>query len=806
MKHLRRRVLPVLSGLILLCLSSTLYAQGNCPDVQINFLIDSVICYDPTASLIDLDVEVTGGAGTGTGVWSGPHITNPTEGIFRTTFALPGQHQVNYTYTEGACVYTDSTTFLLSRLSPPFIQASFEKNGHLCKDSFSVVELLSPYDPATTNLVWDLAGGIGVEQGRPDLLHVTWDSPGSKIISLQYEQYGCLSPPAIQQLVLDPTIDIPMVECDNTLERVVYDWVDPPNSSATVVFVISGPNGVADTVEDRYTIENLMPGQIVQVRMVTTSKNTCDGNFIDPICQAAACDGSLIDILPITSACISGGTTDTIDLEYYLRDTITPSMLTWSGAGVFDPTQPRIVVDPSMAGQTQWVYLTFESATCVVTDSVSFDLIPPPVADFTIPTTACEDESVTAAFAFGPIPPNSDTILIWDFDGATIVNGDPAIGNVELSWPTSGTKMVSLALQVGSCVSETAVRFVNVQGAPEAAIINCTPGPSSILFSWQDIQGATFEVNVLQGPPGTRISTTSYEVTGLSLNQDVTIEVITEGAGLCNTRTATQTCTPLDCPPVDIAIIPIDPVCPDPNAQPIDLTATITGGNGTGILRWSGDNVSGSTWTPDASQSGQNNFIVARYTEGACIYEDSIAVTVLDPLIANFVIPSQTCTGESIQLEATGNFPANATFTWTFNGIQDPGLLGPGPHNVSMDTPGNLQIALDVDDGQCTAPTVTRFIQVAAALPNPVITCDATDDQILFTWAPIPGASSYQVNVLQGPAGSQTSDTSMVFTGLIPGEEVRIEVLLENGGPCPDSRAELSCRTPGCPDITVDID
>jgi gliding motility-associated-like protein len=805
-KNLIRRLSAVVLGTILLCSFSRLNAQGNCPDVEINFLIDSVICYDPNVSLIDLEVEVIGGNGTGTGVWSGPHITNATDGIFRTTFALPGEHQVKYTYTEGACVYTDSTTFLLSRISPPFIQASFERDGHLCEDSTSVVEVLSPFDPNTTNLVWDFSGGTGVEQGRPDLLHVNWDSPGSKLISLRYEQYGCLSQPAIAQVILDPTIETPVVACDNTLERVVYDWVDPPNSSATVVFVISGPNGVADTVRDRYTIENLMPGQIVQVRMVTTSKNTCDGNFIDPICQSATCDGSLIDILPITAACVTGGAQDTIDLEYFLSDTVTQSTLTWSGAGVFDPTQPRIVVDPSMAGQTQWVYLTFEFANCTVTDSVSFDLIPPPVADFSIPATACEGESVSAQFAFGPISANSDTTLIWDFDGATVVGGDPASGTAELSWSSTGTKIVSLAMRVGSCVSETVVRFVNVQGAPEAAVISCTPGPNSILFSWQDIQGATFDINVLQGPTGTRISTTSYEVTGLNNNEEVTIEVITEGAGLCNTRTATQSCMPSDCPAIDIVINPIDPVCADPNASPIDLTATINGGNGSGTLRWTGTNVSGSSWTPDPSQSGQTNFIVARYTEGACVYEDSIEVTVLDPLIANFVIPAQSCTGESIQLLATGNFPANADFSWSFNGVEDAALLGPGPHDIPLNTPGNLQIALDVDDGQCTAPTVSRFIRVAATLPDPVITCDATDDQIVFTWAPVPGAGAYQVNVLQGPAGNQTSDTSIVFTGLMPGEEIRIEVLLENGGPCPDSRGELSCRTPGCPNISLAFD
>lgn len=798
-EHLKRNVYSVVAVFYLLFYTSTLIAQGNCPTVEINFDIPPVICFDPTVSVVDLEVEVVGGNGGGTGQWSGANISNTTLGFFRTAFAQAGEQKVFYTYTEGSCVYRDSATFLFSRMSSPVFLVSYERDGHLCQDSFSVLQVISSYDHSNTNLVWDLAGGVAQEMGSPDLLRVTWDSPGSKLIKLQYEQYGCLSQAIYQQLILDPTIDTPMVACDNTLERVVYDWEDPPNSSATVVFVISGPNGVADTVLDRYTIENLLPGQIVQVRMVTTSENTCDGNFIDPVCESIACDGDLIHIEPIEKVCVSSGVTDTVDIHYSLLDTVTASTLTWAGAGVFDPTQPRIVIDPSMAGQTQWVYVTFESATCTVTDSVSFELIPPPIADFSLPVTTCQEELVTASFTFGPLSPNSDTSLIWDF-GDAMVSGDPAGGTVQLSWTTTGTKTVSLAMKVGSCVSAEAVRFINVQAAPEAAVINCTPQANSILFSWQPVPGAIFDVAVLEGPTGVRESTTSYRVSGLSGTETVTIEVTTNGAGLCNTRVVTQSCMAFECPAVSVAIDPIPDICLQPTPVPIDLTATITGGNGGGSLRWSGPNVSGSTWTPDASLSGQTIVIRATYEENTCLYQDSITVNVPAPIIANFALPDEICLTDSVSLEAIGNFSANASFHWLVNGQSDPALTGPGPNQFGWSTPGNREISLSVTEGPCTSQTISRFILVSGALPEPVVNCEPDVDRILFSWDPVPGASDYIVNVLQGPTGQRTSDTSIVFTGLVPGEEVRIEVLLENSGACPDSRTELSCRTPGCPD------
>ncbi|WP_170110234.1 T9SS type B sorting domain-containing protein [Flavilitoribacter nigricans] len=806
LKHLLRRSSSVLVGFVLIVYSSSLLsAQSNCPDIQIIFDVPPVVCFDSNNSLIDLEVEVVGGDGTGTGQWSGQNITNTSAGFFRTTFAIPGQQKVYFTYTEGSCTYKDSTTFLYSKLAPPNFLASSEQAGHLCQDSFSILRVLSNYDKTNTNLVWDLAGGTAVEKGGPDSLHVNWTSPGSKLIQLQFEQYGCLSQPIIQQVVLDPVIDTPVVACDNTLESVVYEWEDPPNSSATVVFVISGPNGVADTIEDKYTIDDLMPGQFVQVRLVTTSENTCDGNYIEPICSSITCDGDLIDIEPIEKVCVSGGLTDTVDVNYILYDTLTPSTLTWSGAGVFDPTQPRIVVDPTMAGQTNWVYVEFQSATCTVRDSVSFELIPPPIADFTIPATTCEMEAITANFTFGPLGPDSDTTLIWDFGDAT-VTGDPATGTADLSWSTSGTKTVSLMMQVGACVSEPVFRFVNVQSAPEAAMIDCDAGPTSVRFSWQDISGATFDVRVIEGPNGTRISTTSYEVSGLSPNENVTIEVTTNGAGLCNTTTVTASCVPITCPEVTISIDPISPVCAGANPSPVSLTANISGGDGSGSLSWSGPGVSGSVWTPDASMAGQTVALYARFQEGNCSYEDSIQVEALEVPVADFDLDATTCITEPTTITANGSFPAGATFDWKINGVSDASLVGPGPHDLNWTTPGNQQIGLIITNGQCRSAQVTRTIQVQSALPEPVISCEAGIDQILFTWDPVPGALEYIVEVLEGDAGNRTSDTSIVFTGLAPGQTVEIAVILENSGACVDSRSEMSCMALGCHDVTVNID
>lgn len=776
----------------------SLTAQSDCPDIQINFSVPAVVCFDANNNIVDLEVEINGSAGTGTGQWSGDHITNTTTGFFRTTFATPGQQKVYFTYTEETCIYQDSTTFLYARPSPIAFLASSEQAGHLCQDSFSILNVLTDYDSTTTNLIWDFNGGVAEEQGNPDSLHLFWEEPGSKLIQLQAEQFGCLSQPIIQQVILDPVIDTPVVACDNTLGSVVYEWEDPPNSSATIVFVISGPNGVADTVEDRYTIDNLLPGQIVQVRMVTTSKNTCDGNFIDPICRSITCDADLIDINPIENVCISNGMTDTLDLDYILYDTLTPATLTWSGAGIFDPDQARIVIDPAMAGQLQWVYVEFQSENCTVRDSVSFELIPPPIVDFSLPATTCPEEITLAEFIAAPLSPDSDTTLLWDFGDAT-VEGDPSEGLADLSWADSGLKEVGLAIQRGACRSDTTYRTIDVQAVSETAQINCTPGPNSVLFTWQDIPGTTFDIQVLEGPAGIRLSATSYEITGLSTNQNASIEVTTtSAAGNCGPGISTASCLPIDCASVSISIEDIPPVCLPSDPGPISLQATVDGGDGTGILNWRGPNVSGNSWAPDSTLAGRTLFLHAEYQEGLCIYEDSIEVNVSEFLSADFQLDTVVCLGDSIDLTFTGQASAETVFDW-----QPDDLSGIGPHTLVFDQAGTQRIGLILEENACSSELVEKTIEVLAPYPSPVISCSGGLNEVVFSWTP--ADVMRQEIIYNGPGtGTLTSDTSFLISGLLPETAVDIEVqFIDDDFPCRNISAQADCNTSSCDELSL---
>lgn len=90
---------------------------------------------------------------------------------------------------------------------------------------------------------------------------------------------------------------------------------------------------------------------------------------------------------------------------------------------------------------------------------------------------------------------------------------------------------------------------ITVEDILPAPTVDCgTITANSITFTWNDVGGATggYQVNVNGGGWIPANGTLSHTVSGLSLNQTVTIEV--QGIADCNGEIGTQTCMTPDCP------------------------------------------------------------------------------------------------------------------------------------------------------------------------------------------------------------------------------------------------------------------
>ena len=74
-----------------------------------------------------------------------------------------------------------------------------------------------------------------------------------------------------------------------------------------------------------------------------------------------------------------------------------------------------------------------------------------------------------------------------------------------------------------------------------------------------------------------------------------------------------------------------------------------------------------------------------------------------------------------------------------------------------------------------------------------------------FNWADITGATDYTVNVLSGQTGTYTPPGNYFVDGLIPGEEVNIEVIVNGNTACDLPVVTLTCVADGCPDVLIDL-
>ncbi|MEZ4948692.1 MAG: gliding motility-associated C-terminal domain-containing protein [Saprospiraceae bacterium] len=122
----------------------------SCPFVTLQMPSIGPFCLNEVQPF-DLEVNISGSAGTGTGIWSGPAVS--PQGRLNPLNAGPGVHVLYYTYTEDGCVFRDSLSFENFR-SPDANTGPDKKIG--CTPTF--VRLGSDLTPDTLIMEWTFNG------------------------------------------------------------------------------------------------------------------------------------------------------------------------------------------------------------------------------------------------------------------------------------------------------------------------------------------------------------------------------------------------------------------------------------------------------------------------------------------------------------------------------------------------------------------------------------------------------------------------------------------------------------------------
>ena len=250
----------------------------------------------------------------------------------------------------------------------------------------------------------------------------------------------------------------------------------------------------------------------------------------------------------------------------------------------------------------------------------------------------------------------------------------------------------------------------------------------------------------------------------LSPNETVIIEVTAVSNNNCPSVSTEFTCSTLLCPDIELDLLPIEPICFEAGSPAFDLDFQLNGASGTGTFSWSGPGLLNTTtgnWQANADMIGQDNWIIVEYEEETCSYSDSINIQVFAIPVANFNYDEEICVNSTSTFTFSGTAGSTAAHIWLFENGSPSTAIGPGPHAISWDAPGNYEISLEVEENGCTSEVAIGNVQVDEALEMPEISCSATYNSIIFSWNEVPNALSYELEIPLGLDATNLSSTEV---------------------------------------------
>ncbi|HMQ46257.1 MAG TPA: hypothetical protein PKA00_02415, partial [Saprospiraceae bacterium] len=772
----------------------------SCPPVTVTINTVAPICLTAGSPVVNLTANIAGNTMAGTTTWSGTGITNTATGTFDPNVAGVGAHTVTATYTEGLCTYTDDLVIQVFQTPT----ANFSINDTDICETESVTVTYTGNASAGANFNWNFGGGTAVPGTGIGPHTVTWTTGGSKTITLTVSENGCSSTTASQMVQVQDELASPVISCGTaTTSSVTFNWASITGATGYTVNVLTGQSGTQ--AGNSYTVTGLMPGELVTIQVTALNSGPCGPSNATFSCNAANCPVFQITIPDFTvgnNICLVP-TSPNVTLTASVTGGAGGGTGVWSGPGIINASAGTF--SPVAAGLgTHTITFTYSEGACSASATTTINVLLTPIASFSVESPICITESSTLVYTGNASPA---AFYSWDFGGGTAVPGGNGPGPQEVNWPTAGTKTLVLNVTQGNCASEEFIQTVVVEPELAAPSISCNTTTSSVEFTWPNVTGASsYNVTVLSGPSGIQ-SGNSYLVTGLNPGTSVEIQVEAVGTGACGSSFATAICTADDCPNVTITIDPIDPICLDGAAAVIDLEATVSGSMGTGSENWSGTgiiNMATGLFDPIIAGAGFHT-ITFSYEENNCSYDSSIDIVVNPQPNATITVDSPICITQTSTVTYTGGASPAAMYSWNFDGgIGNPGA-GVGPHEISWPSVGGKTITLTVTEANCTSEPFSQSVTVESELIEPDITCTTTTSTVEFSWADVPGAISYNVTVLSGPAGV-LSGNSYLVSGLNPGDMVEIQVEAVGTGPCGSSFATANCVAQDCPTVNIDID
>ncbi|WP_020532988.1 gliding motility-associated C-terminal domain-containing protein [Flexithrix dorotheae] len=739
--------------------------ENGCTDVAtpINVFVSQTPSADftlPDTLCIPGDAAVgyTGTATAGASYnwdFGGGVVTKGTGENYLVSWGNPGIKTVSLTVIENSCPKTLTQDIVVVE-SP---SSNFQMPANGCELNPVSITYTDPIFPGA-NFTWDFGGGIVTNLGQEEY-EVTWDTEGTKTVTLTLDANGC-TVTSSQSIVIGNTPTAVITSnselCAN--EPLLIQYGGDGNLAGTnFSWNFDGGNAVNIPGTQNYQV-TWTTGGFKNVTLTTTeiSSGCSDtdtvqiqvNNYSDfevLVDQNVVCNPTTA-IIEFTGNLESGATLDW-DFDGGTGTPIAGTNqyeVTWNTNGVKNITViANGVLCPS------------DTASKSVTVNTA------PVAAFEVSDNlACLGEAILVTFT-GSAGPTAN--YNWDFDSGIATRISPT--EYLVFWNEGGDKTIALSITENNCPSELITQNITVFNQAAFAFETLTNGCIDNLFR------LTFTGNVepggnliwdFDGGNFTQINATQYEGSW-STPGAKNVQLIVEGVN-CPSDTTQQT--------LQIGNFPVITL-----SAPTEICAynpggfSYTGSIEPGLeLTWdfvdafSVDSIGSESFQVIWDSPGTKTISINLNNNG-CMLDSTFTVEVRDAPIASFNLPDAICVGQSANLNFTGTSNASTIFNWEFN---DATIIS----NTAQDyvltwaTTGVKYISLQTEYNGCLSQVILDSVQViepndfALTAENDVVCINEVNrlsfegiEEIgaIFNWnlgggsgVKVPGAQAYDIS------------------------------------------------------------
>ena len=776
---------------------------NDCPDIILEISgYDVVYCKDDGAVALNLSPQ------------GGILYLNDVEmanNNFVPQQAGVGIHDIVYKYTDPdtQCEYETAIKIQVNAVPVADFMVS---ETEVCMDE---VTTLSFTGTAGSGAIfnWDFEGGNANPGTGLGPQSVSWNSAGTKTVSLYLEEDGCVSTTVQYTVKVKEIIPAPAITClEATTTSVIFEWEDVPFSTGYEI-TYTLPDGSQKTeaiTDNNFKVDNLNVNDEVNISVIILSDDVCGNSEAGTAsCTAQDC--------PDITASISG-----YKDSYCINEMPFDLILDPQGGTLFINNQEvnTNTIDFNQLGKgTHHILYEYkdDSGVCTYTDEATINVYPIPDVSFNVSVLEmCLGESVQITYTGSAAATAS---YDWDFNDADIISGSGQ-GPYEITWTNAGTKTISLSITENACASPLLNQEIEVKAPLEIPVVYCKETSStSITFAWNEtgdlgkyevsytLENGTLETEIVSG--------TEILIDNLNIGETVGISITALGEDPCgDSEAGTGECKVSDCNLETPQV-----VCSNTTSTSVTFDwQDITGATGYQI-----------TYTLEDGTKQTETITVSEYeVTGLQIGETvSIEVTALgDATCNNSQMATIDCTASDCTLETPQVVCGNATstsvtFDWQditgATGYQITYTLEDGSKQTETITVSEyevtgLQIGETVSieltalgDATCNDSQMATIDCTASdcTLETPQVVCsNTTSTSVTFDWQDITGATGYQITYTLEDGSKQTetiTDSEYEVTGLQIGETVSIEVTALGDATCNDSQmATIDCTASDC--------